>query len=471
LNLERNIIMTIADSGGFDIVTDITSLLASRVLGSLVTFPSIMQDFGTPEVRGTANIEFTMPQVQFEPGEMFVVRLSLDTSNLLVAEVTDFGPIPSALQRVPIAGTVQIRDTLDAIGRNVDVDTVENPSRMTPDATVELDRAMLLRAPIVELYTAIVEMMQGPDAAMRAREELISTATTVMQDQLRNYLVTMPIRQTLLAFPQNFAPGTGVPDTRSPIAIGTPTATLRIGLGLGGLSGAITRITRSNIGSGDMFALIVSNGCLLRDLIRPNIDRLLGLSGSGIFIPDDPFLWTGRRAIPIPGVGTLFITDIAVFVDEGQRLILTGSASATLLEGAVSVAVSLRIPVSFTMTTDSTGLTVTLTPGAAAVTSSRVDVAWWVYVAAAFGGGPLLIAALAIADAVADGAIASPIAGEINRAAQATTFQIPLPAGVPQLRVTGTSLFQADAPRRTIRIGTIPMPAAGRDHDLVVRLA
>jgi hypothetical protein len=463
--------MTIADHGGFDIITDITPALATRALRPRWTFTPVSVMFSTPELEGTATIQLSAPEVGFEPGEMLVVRLSLSGSAVEVASVTGFPMIPPALRNVTISGSIVLRDTVDASGRSVEVDMTDNPPRMTPDAAVELDRAAILRSPLVELVIAYARIQGGEEEAMRVRELLITRATTILHDELRNFLSRTPIRQQLLAFPVNFAPGTGVPDTQSPVSVNTPTATLRVGAGLGSPLGRLTRITRSNLAGGDQLAVIIANACLIRDLVRAPVDRVLGLSSSGAFVADDPFVWTGNLNIPIPNA-TLSLTSMAVFIDETQRLVVTVSATASVLNGAATVFVSLRVPISFTVTTNAGGLLVTLSPGPAAVLSSRVDVAWWVYAAVLFGGGPFLAAVLAIADAIADGAIGGPIAVEVDRAIpDQIPVPIPLPAGVPMLSVRGTSLFQADAPQRTLMVGPITMPAAGRDHDLVVRLA
>jgi hypothetical protein len=463
--------MAIADHGGFDILIDVSPSLITRTIGRGLALPPISQPFTTPEASGTATVQLTASDVRLQPGNIIVVELSLAGSRIEVTSAEGFPTIPAALRTITLAGTVSIRDTLDASGLDAVIDTTANPGRGTPGITVTLDRDALLSSPLVVLLVARAFVLGGEEAAARTRETLVSTTTALLETQLRGVLGSVPIRQTLLSFPANLAPGTGVPDTRPPIVLSSPTGTLRIGTTLGGAPGNMGLISRSNLGSGDGIAFIVSNACLLRDLVRPLLDRRFGLTASGTFLPSDPFLWTGRAPIAIPGVGTAFMTNLSVFVDELQRVVLAFSVTASFAEGGISVHASLRVPAAIAVASGAGGLVATFTPAPAVVTSSRVDVEAWVYIAIAFGGGPLLVAALAAADAIADGEIAGPLATAVNGAISAITIPIPLPAGVPTLRVTGTSLFQADAPRRMLATFGFPMPAPGRDHDLVVRLA
>jgi hypothetical protein len=214
----------------------------------------------------------------------------------------------------------------------------------------------------------------------------------------------------------------------------------------------------------------VSNAALLRDFVRPAMVSGFGLAPSG-FVPSDPFMWTGSASLALPGVGTAIITSMTAFVNEANQIVLTFSFNTRLVDGAISVSASISVPVDVVVTSRGGSLIATFTPAPATVNSSRVDVAAWVYVAIAFGGGLVLLGALALADAIADGAISGPLATAVNGAVAASTVPIPLPTGLPTLAVSGVSLFQADALRRTIRIGVIALPAPGRDHNMVVRLA
>lgn len=239
---------------------------------------------------------------------------------------------------------------------------------------------------------------------------------------------------------------------------------------IGGPSGSLANVSRSNLPPGVLLAVVISNACIIRDLIRANLDAQFNLSSTGTFLPDDPFVWTGSSPLPIPGVATVSLTALSVFVSEAQQVILGASFSTSLVNGAVTATAWVRVPVNVTVAPSGSSVVARLTPMSATVTASRVDVAAWVYLVVAVGAGPFLLSALAIADAMADPAIAGPIGGVVNGALAPISFTIPLPPGLA-VGTAAATLFQADAPRRMISIGGIATSASGRDHDLVVRLA
>jgi len=171
----------------------------------------------------------------------------------------------------------------------------------------------------------------------------------------------------------------------------------------------------------------------------------------------------------LPGAPPITITIAGAAVDQMQEIVLRFSFTASAVSGGIVISASVAIPVTVAVTAAGGTITVTFTAGRPRVTSSRVDIAWWVYLLAAVTLGTVGVAALALADAIADGAIGGPIETALAGAITAIRITIPLPPGLPPLSVTSQSLFQADAPLRTILLpGGIAAAAFGRDHDLIV---
>jgi hypothetical protein len=471
--------MSIFDNGGFDLMLEVSPTFASQLfaLGPAIAAPDA--PFTTPAVSGTARIRLTRNSAAFAPGNGVTLSLNLAGSTIEVTSAPGFPTIPAGLRTVDLSGAVAISDTVDAAGLNVAIDTTPDAAQGKPSVDVTLDNAAVLASPLVSILLAQAYILGGQGGMDAARNALLDTIRTALGNGIRAQLATTPLQQTVLSIPARFLPP-GVPNnppaTVPPVAVRT-TGSMLVGVQLGSVRGGnLSRVRsplRRSISGGfiDGLAMVLSNACLLRDFVRPTLGNRFGLSPGG-FLAGDPFLWFGSSTVPLPGTPPITITSAGVSVDEMQDLVLRFSFTSSALGGGVSVTASVAVPATLAVSAAGGSITVTFTPGRARVTSSRVDVAWWVYLLSAVTLGVAGVAALALADAIADGAIAGPLETLITGALSAITVTVPLPAGLPPLAVTMQSLFQTDAPQRMVpSLGGVILPASGRDHDLIVTFA
>lgn len=463
--------MTTRDNGGFDLFMEVSPTLAAQIFAAGATIQVPDTPFSTPAASGTARMRLVRRQASFGAQQSVGLTFDLAGSTIEVTSATGFGSVPADLQTVDLGGSVVVADRVDARALNVVIDTTPNPASGTPDISVSLDEARVLASPLVSILLAQAYLLGGQAAMDNARSLLLSTIQSSLINGITTELTARPVNQTLISIPATLGGAAAVP----PVALSTA-RTLMIGVQIGGPRGNLGLVTRSALRSGvggrdiDGLSLVILNASLLRDFIRPRVVGLLGLTPGG-FIASDPFLWSGSLTTTLPGMPPVTITRVSVFVNETQALVLTFSFSTSVVAGGVTISATVAVPITLTTTALAGGIAVTLTPGPATVLSSRVDVAWWVYLLSAVSLGVVGLAALALADAIADGTVAAPITTAVSGAMVAATVVIPLPPGVPALTVTRQVLFQADAPRRIISFGPFPFPAAGRDHDLVLTFA
>jgi hypothetical protein len=470
--------MSILDHGGFDLVADISPTLASQMFSSGPAIQAPDSPFVTPLASGTARVRLTRKTVSFAAGSRVTLSLDLASSTIEVTSAPGFTTVPSGLRTVNVGGSVSVSDLVDAAGLTASIDTTVDAARGTPSVAVTLNDAVILASPLITILLAQTFITGGQAAMDNARIQILQTIRTTLEDGVRNQLGATPVRQTIVSLPARFLPAAAPnnpPATVPPIAVLTG-GSLLVGAQLGGPRGNLALIGRSalrrSISGGfiDGIALIISNASLLRDFVRPMIGNLLGLTPAG-FLAVDPFLWFGSVTTTLPGAPPITITSAGAAVDQLQEIVLRLSFTSSAVSGGVVVSASVSQPVTIAVTAAGGSIRVTFTPGRPRVTSSRVDIAWWVYLLSAVTLGTVGIAALALADAIADGAIGGPIETALTGAFGAISLTLPLPPGLPPLAVTSQSLFQADAPLRFIALPGFPglvFPAAGRDHDLIV---
>lgn len=462
--------MTTRDNGGFDLFMEVSPTLATQIFaaGAAIQVPDV--PFSTPAASGTARMRLVKRQASFGAQQSVGLTFDLAGSTIEVTSATGFGAVPADLQTVDLGGSVVVADRVDASALSVVIDTTPEPASGTPVITVSLDEARVLASPLVSILLAQAYILGGKAAMDNARSLLLSTIQSSLINGITDELTARPVNQTLISMPATLGGASAVP----PVALSTA-RTLMIGVQLGGPRGNLGLVNRSALRSGidgrdiDGLSLVISNASLLRDFIRPRVVGLLGLTPGG-FVAGDPFLWFGSVTTTLPGMPPVTITSVSVSVNETQALVLTFSFSTSALAGGVTIRATVSVPITLTTTASAGGISVTLTSGPATVLSSRVDVAWWVYLLSAVSLGVAGLAALALADAIADGTVGAPITAALS-SAMATTVAIPFPPGVPALTVSQQVLFQADAPRRIISLGLVSFPAAGRDHDLVLTFA
>jgi hypothetical protein len=337
---------------------------------------------------------------------------------------------------------------------------------------------VIVASPLITILLGRAYLAGGEAGLAAARQLLLGQLHDLIHAQVIAALTNAPVRQELFAIPARFLPAAAPlspPATMPPIALQTSSSML-VGVQLGGTAGNLMRITRSSMrksASGadiDHLVLILSNACLIRDMIRPAVGNLFGLTAAG-FLASDPFRWSGSVPLAVSGM-TLTITSVAVFIDEMQDIVLLFSFSTSAVSGGVTVSATVSIPITVSFAGGAGSVSAAFMPGRPRVLSSSITIAWWVYLLSAATLGTVGLAALGLANAVGNATISGALETAIAGAITAITMTIPLPAAIPVLTLTEQSLFQADAPLRFVTLpGGISIPALGRDHDLIVGFA
>lgn len=475
--------MSANDHGGFDVLLEVSSAAAMGLLRSGITFPERTAPVADPiGLAGTATVRASPTSVRFAPAGFVDVELSLAGSSFVLSS----WPIPVALPTdttITVNATVVVRDTVDASGLSATIDSAPNTMRGTPAITVTLDKPAILASAPVTILLGWIYLNVGEAAVATTRQTLFDRLQSTLETSLRDELAATPLQRTLFALPSQLvppppAPGIAVPPTVSPVALDTSASTLRVGVTLGGTPGDPTRITRSPLRTSsvtgtpiDAIALVISNGCLLRDIGRSVVGSALGLTPAG-FNPSDPFLWLGSTTTTIAGAAAT-ISFAHLFVNASQQLVLVFNFASSALAGGITVSGTVTVVLDLTVGADATGITVTAAPRTPVLSGARADIAWWVYLLTAATLGYGGIVAMTLADTIIDGSLTAAAVG-----LPTSTVTIPLPAGLPAVVVTGQSLMQGDAPQRVAvatpfsLIGPLPpLLPAGRDHDLIVTFA
>ncbi len=390
----------IGDHGGFDLLLEVGAEALANLAQAAFPVPPFSRPVNLPAlgVSGTANFTPTIGSVQPVAGP--ALNITLNVALDLDAN-TPLGPVTvGADSDAPIRASVVASLSVDAL--DVIAGTVAG---LDPDITVDLsDDAG------VTLILAAVAATEGPEAA----EAALVALENGIADALRDALAVVPARsQTLFTFPSSLAPT--APATAPPLVIGVARGALQIGVTLGGTPGSLAAVTNDNLleASGEAIALIVSNRALLQDLVRNAVVAGFSLPASG-FNASHPFFWTGAVQLVGTDLGPINVTRVRASTAGPNRVVLDLTVAGNLAEGAVSVNASIRATATVGIAVVGGAMTLTMTIAPIAVLSASADIAWWVYAAAAFGGAPLLAAAIAVVDLVADGIIRDEIADRID---------------------------------------------------------
>ena len=166
------------------------------------------------------------------------------------------------------------------------------------------------------------------------------------------------------------------------------------------------------------------------------------------------------------------INSVITGIDEAGLLHVIIRLTVLGIGGAFTYKATINAAMRMTATLSGRTLTVALAPaGTPVVTGSDIDIAWWVYAAAAFTGGSLLLSVLATIDLLGGLLLAGPVGAAVGAVIPTVTVNAPLPGRVPPLALRATSLNQVDAPRRLIILpGPTPIPIADafRSHDVIL---
>lgn len=460
--------MSVLDNGGFDVLLEVSQSAAAGLLRSRVSIPDRTQPFSSNGITGDATIHVTPSNARFTPGNRLGMDFALAGSTLALTAWPLPVQLPTVDNVVNLDATVAVGDLVQAAALSAVVNTAPDPANATPSVAVTLDRNAILASAPVTILLGYIVVSSGEAAMLAARAGILATLQTEIEAIVRTTLLATPIVQTLVAVPPMLAPPP-TPPTRNPVRVDTTVGSLRVGALLGATTGNLNLITRSALRTSstagtaiDALSLVISNSCLLRDVARPIIAPLLGLTPGG-FVAGDPFLWTGTATTTV-GAAPATITFANVFINESGQLVVVFSFMISALAGAITIFGTATIAVNVGITTAGPAIVVTLTPQAPVISGARIDIAWWVYLLSALTLGTHGLVAIAVADAILDGTVSG---GALS--IPPFTVAVPVPSGIPPLLVTGVRLFQGDAPRRML--SSPPRPALGRDHDLIATFA
>ena len=310
-----------------------------------------------------------------------------------------------------------------------------------------------------------------PDAFNTASAAITKMVTDTITNSVTSFIAS--VRKVIVA------PPAGLP-IASLSLLETKRFAITFAFTMGGAGGSSASITRLNILTNtatgaplDAIVFTISNGGLIRDLLRPILVGLLGLTPTG-FLAGNPFAWFGSVALPIgtiPGIASVRLTSLVLGIDGAGRLhavadiLGTGSGGTFTVTGTIDQAFTLAAAPS------PSGFTLAATPAGPPVITSDVQIPAWVYAASVFTGGALLTTVLAAVDIFGGPVIAGLATGPIATAfAAGVTFPVPLPSSLLPLTPRLLTSFEADASPQTLTIGTFTIPFPFRAHDIIVNL-
>jgi hypothetical protein len=464
--------MPIADNGGFDVTIELNrAALAAAVAGTL-SVPLARSTVSVGGIQADVTPVASIRDVELLGSDDVVAVIGIDGTTLQVTAVPSLpGPIAPWLGLITLAGHVRVTDHLEIRNFALIVDFSPDALRGQPGIVATLDEATLFSSPLMILYLAGT-VLQGQGAYQAARAAILTTLQNSFEDAVRAALVGLGV--VTLASPP------GLPLAPRFAALRTRSQSLHLLYAVGGPAGDTNLISRSMLmtsGAGvplDAVALDVSNACLLRDLLRPVLTARLALPTAG-FLPGHPCFFVGAAPLTVPGgtpTGTagVVVNSVVTGIDEAGLLHVVIRLTVLGIGGAFTYRATINAAMRMTATLSGRTLTVALAPaGTPVVTGSDIEIAWWVYAAAAFTGGSLLLSILATIDILGGLLLAGPVGAAVGAVIPTVPVSTPLPGRVPPLALRSTSLNQTDAARRTITLpGPVTIPDAFRSHDVIL---
>lgn len=468
--------MAIADNGGFDFAIELPAELIS-IAARTMSISESRVPINAAGLMGEITLRLSVNEVRLiRPNLLWVSFNVTDTQ----AHITEFMlpgrgtvTVPAFAQEASIGGQVIVEGALSFSGNELIVDWSENPGLDLPRITPSLDHnAFLASLPATFLLAGALMSDSTGGAYNETRTALLDALNTVIADTVRSRV--SEIGSLLLARAPSFPPPVRI-SCRDFLIWTNGAIKLLYCLGRN-VPGNSALIRRSNLGLRgdgsflDRVALILSNGALLFDFVRPAVTARLALPASG-FHSEHPMLWFGSTPAPIPLpplFASISTTSVTAAVD-GTNLHLLVSFVATGVGGAFTVSAAVDTTFSVTAATIPGGTMLAIAPVGRPLVRSTHSISEWVYAANLLTFGAGLTAVLAAIDlfsgSLVDGLIASSIAPFLGG-----TIGLPLslPPPLPRLAVRAQSLFQADSVIRTVLRPrfTDSLPA----HDAIINL-
>lgn len=288
-------------------------------------------------------------------------------------------------------------------------------------ATVTLAAQSLESIPGVAFYLSLFDLVPGGKTSDEARDELYALVESGLNAVLDGLLpdslplVTLPVQSVLL--------GVAGSELRVMMNIDTEATPPSN-------PSAITRsvLRRAPAGSTnqptDLVALIVANDWLMRSTIRPALGLGLKLDPSGFRDPH-PCFWSGAQTLVRQWDLDVNITQALGQIDQAGNALVSLTMRGGHSTGAFSMSATATIGLNVEITNGTLHVAV-LEPKLSGV---DLEVAWWVYVLAAFfPGDPLVLLALGIADACAGGDAVAALVSALTGKLHVDDLAVPIPS-------------------------------------------
>ena len=470
--------MSTPDTGGFDLLLTVAEPELSRAVAASIGPLSINPvPVNNAVVSGTVTIVASVIGAILPGGTDIALTIDLTGSTFTATSALIGGvphQVPATVPPVPINAIVTATGRFTqsgAGGTTVFADfTAGGPF---PTISVDLDSNAVLSSFLVEwILAGIVLASNGdPNAFNTASAAITQMVSDTITNAVTSFIST--VRRVVVTAPA------GLP-IRSLSLLETARFSITFAFTMGGAGGSTASITRLNIltntGTGaplDSVVFTISNGGLLRDLLRPLLAGRLGLTPAG-FLAGNPFAWFGAVALPIgaiPGISSVRLTSLILGIDGAGRLRVAAHILAT--GSAATFTITADIDQAFTLaaTASPTGFTLTAAPAGPATVSSDVQIPAWVYAASIFSGGSLLTTVLAAIDLLGGSVIAGFVTGPIATAlGPGVAFPVPLPTSLLPLTPRALTSFEADASAQALSVGFLTIPFPFRANDVIVNL-
>lgn len=449
--------MPTADHGNFDVAIEASRILLRSSLAGIIATGAAPQTVDSNGVRALVTPQLSLKDVMLSTDDSFTASIDLAGSTIDVQQVPFLpGPIPPGMGRIPLAGTLNVTDTLEMRLTTFVVDLSADAARGQPSVEVHLDEGVLFGSGWFVMIAMYLDLL---GISRQKVVELLETGVydAVVQSLNAKGLVTL--------VPPPTAPALGlVPGSA---ALLTQRESLHLLYRYGGTSGTPSLITRSMLaaGGGERAALSLSNAFILRDLLRPAVAGTLGLPAAG-FLPSHPCAWVGSAPLAgsLPtGLASAGFISMLAGIDEAGLVHVVLVATATGTAGSFTLTATIDISMRVTVSQTGTGLSISIAPAGAPRVVSDYSIAWWVYGIGALTGSGTVLAVLAVIDAFGGLFSDGPISSAVFAALPSRSFSIPL--ALPGLTLSRVRQTQPDATRRTLPSG---LPDPFRSHDLIM---
>lgn len=382
--------------------------------------------------------------------------VSADGSQMCTDALQVLGREISPADCHPVLPTVTLRADIVAAGRRLSLENVS--------AQIALPPGCLEAIPGVTAYLATFDIIPGGATREEKRIELYAMVESGLAAAINALLpnsiplLPLPVQSvTLAVVGQELRVMMNIDAVANPVS--DPRAITR---------SALRRPATSGAGPSDLAALVVGNDWLLRNSVRPALERGLGLPALG-FCEPHPCFWMGAQLLTNHFDMRVDLTQVKAEIDSAGNARISASVGARHSTGAFGLTGSAQMGIAVSLGADHKLRAAVAEPEVGAL---DVWIAEWVYVLACFvPGDPLVLLALGLVDACAGGDAAAVINAALKGKVSIPDLELSVPS-VAGLHFD-LSMAQADAEPQlaNLPLGPFPIPVpVSRANDVVVQV-